>query len=117
MAPLLEDHRRSFAKTTILTFCALALLLVLLGSMATAVGPFHRGWVREYLSAWEIKLAAVVSTIILTALSAYAALVAIGGVVVLHRDACEERGVPYTPRRPRERIMSPRTAALRRFFS
>jgi len=116
MAPVLKDHRRSFAKTTILAFCALALLLVLLGSMATAVGPFHWGWVREHLSAWEITLAAVVSTVILMGLSAYAALVAIGGVVVLHRDACEERGVPYTPRRPRERIIGPRTAALRRFF-
>lgn len=116
MAPLLKDHRRSFVKTTFIAFCGLALLLVLLGSMGTTVGPFHWAWVGEHLSAWEIKLAAVVSTVILTGLSAYAALVAIGGVVVLHRDACEERGVPYTPRRPRERIMRPRTAALRRFF-
>ena len=52
----------------------------------------------------------------LTLLSAYAALVAVGGMIVLYRDSCEERGLPYSPARPRERIIGPMTAAIRRFI-
>ena len=39
-----------------------------------------------------IGLAIVLSTIVLALLSAYAALVAVGGMIVLYRDSWEERG-------------------------
>ena len=76
---------------------------------------FARAWPMITCPPGRIGLAIVLSTIVLTLLSAYAALVAVGGMIVLYRDSCEERGLPYSPARPRERIVSPMTAAIRRF--
>src|SRR3954469_20609888 len=92
-------HRRSFAKTTILAICVLVVLLV---SMATS--PFLLRWLADdHSPGWGLALALVLSTVVLMLLSAFAALVAVGGMIVLYRDSCEERGVPYSPTRPRER--------------
>ena len=114
MATPRSAHRRSFAKTTILAICVLVVLLVLLASTATPFGLFRGSTVHDLLPAWGVRLATVLSTVVLTLLSAYAALVAVGGMIVLYRDSCEDRGVPYSPARPRERIVGPMTAAIRR---
>ena len=103
-------HRRSFAKTTILTIC------VLLVSMAASFGLFRRSMARDDFSAWGIWLAIVLSTVVLALLGTYAALIAVGGLIVLYRDSCEERGLPYSPARPRERIVGPMMEAIRRFI-
>jgi len=68
----------------------------------------------DHLPAWGAWLAIVLSTVVLTLLSVYAALIAVGGMIVLHRDSCEERGLPYSPTRRRERVISPMRAAIRR---
>jgi hypothetical protein len=77
---------------------------------------FRSNLVDDHLPAWGSSLAIVFSTAVLTVLSAYAALTAVGGAIVLYRDSCEERGLPYAPARPRERIVSPMTAAIRRLI-
>jgi hypothetical protein len=61
-----------------------------------------------------VWLGVVVAAGLLAAVTSYVALVAIGGVIVLHRDSCEERGVPYVPARPRERVIGPVRATIRR---
>jgi hypothetical protein len=116
MATSLSAHRRSFAKTTILAIGILVVLLVLLASTATPFGLSRWSIVHDHLPAWGVSLATVLSTIVLTLLSAYAALIAVGGIIVLYRDSCEERGLPYSPTRPRERIIGPMRAAIRRFI-
>ena len=113
MATPLSAHRRSFATTTILATCVLVVLLVL---MATLPFLLRSSTAHDHLPAWSIWLAIVLSTVVLTLLSAYAALIAVGGMIVLYRDSCEERGLPYSPARPRERIVGPMTAAIRRFI-
>src|SRR3954454_2469254 len=111
MATPLSAHRRSFVKTTILAISALVALLV---SMATAVVLLRSGTAHDHLPAWAIALLIVLSTVVLLSLSAYVALIAVGGMIVLYRDSCEDRGLPYAPVRPRERIMGPMRAAIRR---
>jgi len=111
VATPLSAHHRSFRKATIL---AIGVLVVLLVSMAASVALLRSSTVRDHLPAWGIWLAIVSSTAVLSLLSAYAALVAVGGLIVLYRDSCEEHGVPYTPTRPRERMVGPMTAAIRR---
>lgn len=107
----LSAHRRSFAKTTIRAVCVLVVSLV---SLAASPVLLRSSRVDDHLPAWGIWLAIVLSTVVLTLLSTYAALIAVGGMIVLYRDSCEERGLPYSPARPRERIVSPMTAAIRR---
>jgi hypothetical protein len=107
----ISAHRRSFRKTTTLAICVLVVLLV---AIAAALALLHSSAAHDHLPSWSIWVASVVSTVVLAVLSAYAALVAVGGMVVLYRDGCEERGVPYTPTRPRERILGPMTAKVRR---
>ena len=104
-------HRRSFARTTILAICGLVLLLA---AVATFLALFPWSTADDHVPAWVIGLAIAAVTIVLIVLVAYACLIVIGGVVVLHRDSCEERGLPYLPTRPRERIISPMRAAIRR---
>src|SRR5215207_4672777 len=110
MATPRSAHRRSFAKTTILAVCVLVVLLVLLATL----GLFGWSTANDHLPAWGAWLAIVLSTVVLTLLSVYAALIAVGGMIVLHRDSCEERGLPYSPTRRRERVISPMRAAIRR---
>ena len=56
-------------------------------------------------------------TATLSAILAVVTLVAIGGIVVVVRDFCEERGIPYFPVRPRERIAGPTELAIRALLS
>jgi hypothetical protein len=113
MATPRSAHRRSFAKTMCLGICV---LVVLLAAVATFLGLSGWSTVGDHLPAWALWLVMVTAAIVLIALIAYAALVAIGGMIVLHRDSCEERGLPYAPARPRERIIGPTRAAIRRFI-
>ncbi|MEO8697370.1 MAG: hypothetical protein ABI658_27960 [Acidimicrobiales bacterium] len=64
-----------------------------------------------------VVLAVIVSIGVLALLASYVALVGIGGIIVLHRDSREERGLPYLPARPRERINGPVRTAIRRAVS
>jgi hypothetical protein len=111
MATPLSAHRRSFAKTTIL---AIGALLVLLASPAALLLLARWSSAGDGAPDWVIWLAIVSYAVVALVVTAYVALVAIGGVVVLHRDSCEERGVPYTPSRPRERILGATRASIRR---
>jgi hypothetical protein len=113
MATPPSPHRRRFVRTTIL---AIGVLVVLLVSMALPPLLFRWSTADDHLPGWAGWLALVMWTVALGLLSAYVALVAVGGLIVLYRDSCEERGVPYSPTRPRERIISPMTAAIRRFI-
>jgi hypothetical protein len=111
MATPRSAHRRSFARTTILAICV---LVVLLAALATVLGVFPGSTVSDHVPAWVTWLVLVLSTVVLTVLITYATLIAVGGMIVLYRDSCEERGVPHAPARPRERIISPMRAAIRR---
>lgn len=101
-------HRRTFVKTTILAVC---LLVVVLASVGTFLGLFDWSTARDH---WGIWLAVVPIAIVVILVIAYAALIVIGGMTALYRDSREERGLPYTPARARERITGPVRAAIRR---
>lgn len=53
-------------------------------------------------------------TLLLAPAAGCAALVVGGGLIGLHRDALEARGVPYAPRKPREGVSGPVVSAVRR---
>ena len=109
-----NSHRRSFVGTTILAIFSSIALIILDGT--TVYVPW---WAigQHLLPEWEIGLLVGLAAVALSALAAAAALVAIGGLVVIDRDFCEERGVPYFPVRPRERIAGPMTLAIRRLLN
>lgn len=109
-----RPHRRSFMRTTILASCTAAALLILLGMVCYLP---HLNTAHHLLPAWGVWLAVTVVAAGLAAASALTSLVAVGGVVVLHRDTCEERGLPYFPVRARERITGPVRWAWRRFLN
>ena len=109
-----NSHRRSFVGTTILAIFSSIALVMLVGT------TIHVPWWtigQHLLPEWGIRLLVGLAAVALSALAAAAALVAIGGLVVIHRDFCEERGVPYFPVRPRERIAGPMTLAIRRLLN
>jgi hypothetical protein len=68
----------------------------------------------HHLAAWTVGLGLGLSLALLAGVVTYPALVTVGGIIVLYRDSCEERGVPYAPTRPRQRSIGPVTAAIRR---
>jgi hypothetical protein len=103
-------HRRSFVRTTTLAMSGLVVSLA--AAVWTAV--FGRRAARDHVPAWASWLATVLVIVVLAPLIVVAALVVLGGRTALHRDSCEERGVPYLPTRPRERIIGPMRAAIRR---
>jgi hypothetical protein len=107
-----RSYRRSFMKTTTLGFCAFIVLCILLG-VTLDLRRWNTG---DYMPLWAVWLAVIPFALGLVMLSALAAIVAIGGVVVLYRDYCEARGLPYVPVRPRERIAGPMMSALRAFL-
>lgn len=109
----LRSHRRSFKETTILATCGAAILPVLFGT--TLYQSQHIGNGVE--AAWMLWPAVALVLLVLAALSTFAALVAVGGCVVLYRDWCEDHGLPYVSQRPRERIAGPVLSALRRVLS
>ena len=109
-----HSHRRSFARLTILATCMSFSTPILLGLALYLLrwsSRFHR------LPGWGEWLAMALVVVGLVMIGAFTALVAIGGFVVLHRDSCEDRGLPYFPVRPRERIIGPMMAAFRRFLN
>ena len=109
-----SSHRRSFVGTTILAIFIAAGLIILLGTILY-VPRWATG--QHLLVEWGIRLLVGLAAIALSAVAAVAILVAIGGLVVIARDRCEERGVPYFPVRPRERIAGPITLAIRRLLN
>src|SRR4051794_33868852 len=110
----LQSHRRSFVKTTILASSA-SMVLILLIAMAVYLLEWNAG--HQLLPGWGAWLVFMLLTAGLAVLAACAALVAVGGVIVLHRDLCEERGLPYLPARERERVTGPMMAAFLRFLN
>jgi hypothetical protein len=110
----LNSHRRSFVGTTILAILSSIALIILAG--ATLYVPW---WAigQNLLPEWEIWLLLGSVAVALLAVAGAAALAAIGGLVVIDRDRCEERGVPYSPVRPRERIAGPITLAIRQLLN
>ena len=109
-----SSHRRSFVGTTILAIFISTGLIILLGTIF-----YVPWWVagKHFLPAWGIRLLVGLGAISLSAVAAVATLVAIGGLIVIVRDRCEERGVPYFPVRPRERIAGPIMLAIRRLLN
>lgn len=109
----ISDHCRSFIGTTILAIFFSIALIILVGTT-----PYLQWWTiaQHLLPEPAIWLAFGLVAAALTALAAAMALVAIGGVVIIIRDFCEERGLPYFPVRPRERIAGPMTLAIRRLL-
>lgn len=109
-----SSHRRSFIGTTTLAVLSSIALIILVGTTLSvpwwAVG-------QHVLPEWGIRLLVGLAAVALSAVAAAAALVAIGGLVVIVRDWCEERGVPYFPIRPRERTAGPMTLAIRRLLN
>jgi hypothetical protein len=110
----LRPHRRSFVGTTVLASSAAIGLLVAFGTTAFAI---RRNAGDNVLPAWIARTVFALVAVGLLAASLIAALVTIGGVAVVHRDSCEERGVPYRPVRPRERVAGPMRLALRRLIN
>jgi hypothetical protein len=109
-----HSHRRSFARLTILASCISLSTLILLG--LTLYLPRWNSSL-HLLPGWGVWLAIALLVVGFVMIGASTGLVAIGGFVVLHRDSCEERGLPYFPVRPRERIIGPMMAAFRRFLN
>jgi len=66
------------------SLCAGVAICIFLSRMA---GDHH--W-----AAWIVGLGLGLSLALLAVVVTYGALVTVGGIIVLHRDSCEERGVP-----------------------
>jgi hypothetical protein len=109
-----RPHRRSFVGTTILAISATIGLVVALGAIAFAIGRTTDVGV---LPAWLTRTVIALVAVGLVAVSLVAALVATGGIAVLYRDSCEERGVPYRPVRPRERVAGRVWSTFRRWIN
>lgn len=110
----LTSHARSFVRTTILgTFSSIALIIL---AGITICIPWWTGN-QELLPQWQVWIFVVLVVAALLAVAGTAALVAIGGLVVIVRDFCEERGVPYFSVQPRERIAGPIALAIRRLLN
>lgn len=110
----LSSHARSFIGTTVLAILSAAALVGLIGT--TLFAPWHAA-APQFLPEWAVYVLIGCITFTLLALAAVATLVAIGGIIVVVRDFCEERGVPYFPVRPRERIAGPTRLAIRALLS
>jgi hypothetical protein len=110
----LTVHARSFVRTTILGIFS-SITLVILAGMTI----YELWWASDphLPPVWGIQILAGLAAIALAALATVSALVAIGGLVAIVRDFCEERGVPYFPVRPRERIAGPITLVIRRVLN
>ena len=99
-----RPHRRSFRATTGVATISAVVLLVALGAIVVA---FRR-------SGGAASLLWIALGVVVLGADSIAAMVAVGGVAVLHRDQCEELGLPYVPTRPRERVAGPVTSRVRR---
>jgi hypothetical protein len=110
----LTSHARSFVRTTILgTFSSIALIILAGITICIPWWPSSQ----QLLPQWQVWIFVVLVAAALLAVASATALVAIGGLVVILRNFCEERGVPYFPVRPRERIAGPTRLAIRRLLN
>jgi hypothetical protein len=103
----MTPHRRSYSKTIEAATLALGGLMV--AAVWLAVAGRSAGWpgVAWMGSVLPVGLGGAV---------AWMALIIAGGLVALHRDALEERGVPYPPARRREWVPGPVARATLRAF-
>ena len=110
----LTAHARSFVRTTILGTLSSIALIILAG--ITICIPW---WAsnQQLLPQWQVWIFVVLVAAAMLAMASAAALVAIGGLVVIVRDFCEERGIPYFSVEPRERIAGPIALAIRRLLN
>jgi hypothetical protein len=105
------DHRRSFVRTTVVASVATVVLAFALGTTVYAIA---RGSGAGLVPGWLARAVLVLVAAGLLTVCMAAGLVSAGGVAVLHRDGCEERGSPYRPVRPRERVAGTAWATVRR---
>jgi hypothetical protein len=89
----MSDYRGSYRRTMLLALLMATLLLVLGIVVVLSLSG-------QTLAIRSLSLLLSLSCL---ALASLAALVALGGVIGLHRDALERAGRPYFSRRPRER--------------
>ena len=98
----LTSHARSFVRTTILgTFSSIALIILAGITICIPWWPSSQ----QLLPQWQVWIFVVLVAAALLAVASATALVAIGGLVVIVRNFCEERGVPYFPVQPRDELL------------
>jgi hypothetical protein len=87
-----SDYRRRYRKTTVLALVAgiLSLLLAIISLSFTGQGIAARSLL-------------LLLSLLSLALGSLSGLVALGGIIALHRDTLERAGRPYFSTRPRER--------------
>jgi hypothetical protein len=109
----MTNHRASYWKAVAITATVLFIDLILLSWL---LGKGLANW-----GTWPLLCSALwlVACLGLSCGVAVAALVLAGGLISLHRDALEARGLPYAPRRPLEwragTLMRGLRAAVRTF--
>src|SRR4051812_31539900 len=104
-------HRRTFVRTTVLAAGVMVLLPI---ALALLLWMLRGSSVADGLPVWASRLMVGLASLAMLVFYAGAALVALGGAVVLFRDPCEDQGVPHAPNRPPERVCSHLRAAVRR---
>jgi hypothetical protein len=104
-------HRRSYWKTVGAAAAALTGLGVVVAWLGAWAWTAGARWAGIAWAGWTFLL------VTLMGLLGWAALVVAGGLVALHRDALEERGVPYPPAGRRERIAGRVVGAVLRTVS
>ena len=88
----MSDYRRSFRRTTTLA------IIVATISLFLAIAIISSSWHTFAALLFSLPLA-----LLSLAVASFGALVALGGIMSLHRDALERAGRPYFSDRPRER--------------
>jgi hypothetical protein len=107
----MSDYRGSYWKTVLAASFAAA------GALVALVWVSQATWLDRGAKPPPGRLllgGGIVIGLGLTAL--WSALVVTGGLIALHRDALEARGVPYAPRQPLEWVAGPAFQALRRMI-
>ena len=107
----LTSHARSFVRTTILGAFSSIALIILAGIIMCI--PWWASS-QQLLPQWQMWTFVVLVTAALLAVASATTLVAIGGFVVVVRDFCEERGLPYLSAQPREDTRAGRTVYYQR---
>jgi hypothetical protein len=94
------NYRRSYWKTVIAAAFGATGALLVFSLTARALGATHT------LGLWS-WLTWLLLTVGATVMLGWAGLILVGGLLSLHRDALQARGVSYAPRQPRERPTGP----------
>ena len=105
----MTSHRRSYWKTVVIAG--------MLGSSGLAVSA-GLAFVFVRFEPWPItaRLAWISGTSVAVGAVVWMVLVVAGGLIALHRDRLEDRGLPYVVRTPRERASRPGGRTLRRWI-